>query len=266
MKQLIALFILLTMASIAYPQDDNLRFKLDSIVKEADVLYSYEKAAWVATDLFMANRKLKKDYGGYIVYHSNDTVFAVFLNKNQDGKKAKYYFTDLGQGNPFRTEIEDSPLTANEQELLVIKIKIIGQLSGSKYDVSIPPGFNPNFVLIRDNANYKLYILMGTSQSGIIPFGNDYLFRADPVGKITYWKKFHSRLIATPSKAPNGEKVISCMHSHLETTPYITATDICTFRLYSALAGMEYFSVLCTATDKTYEYSIKTNKIEIENR
>lgn len=40
----------------------------------------------------------------------------------------------------------------------------------------------------------------------------------------------NSRMIPAQSKGPNGEKVVSGIHSHLKTTPYITATDICTFR------------------------------------
>lgn len=102
---------------------------------------------------------------------------------------------------------------------------------------------------------------MGTRESGVIPFGNDYLFWSDAEGNITDWKKFHSNIIPIYAKGPNGEKVTSSCHSHLPTTPYITATDICTFRLYGELCELEEFSVSASGN---FKYNLKTNKIEIE--
>lgn len=263
MKRITVLFFLGAIILNAFSQDKNLQAKLDSIVKEADLLYSYEKSVWNASDLLMADAKLKNNYGGYVVSHSNDTILTTFIDKSQTQKIARYYFLNANLNSPLKSEIEVSPLTTTEQELLEAKIKIINQLSDPKYEVGFPEDFNPNFVLLKVKEGYKLYILMGTSETGIIPFGNDYLFWADSEGNITNWKKFHSRMIPTQSKGPNGEKVISAIHSHLKTTPYITATDICTFRLYGELCDMEEFMVLCTATGKYYKYTIKTNKIEI---
>lgn len=263
MRIITILLYFATIAFNAFSQEENLPFKLDSIVKEADLLYNYEKAVWNSSDLLMADKKLKKKYGGYVVYHSNNTLSVAFIDKSQKQRIAKYSFVNSDLNSPIETNFETSKLNNTEQELLDIKIKIINQLSDSKYDVGIPQGFNPNFVLIKEQAGFKLYILMGTTESGIIPFGNDYLFNTDINGNIKKWKKFHSRMIPAQSKGPNGEKVISAIHSHLKTTPYITATDICTFRLYGELCDMEEFMVLCTATGKYYKYSIKTNKIEI---
>ena len=263
MKRITILLFLGAFSLNAFSQDDNLQFKLDSIIKEADLLYSYEKAIWTATDILMTDSKLKNDYGGYVVSHSNDTIFTTFIDKSQKQRIAKYFFIKSDLSLPFDSEIGLSPLTNSEQELLDIKIKMISQLSDKRYEVRIPHDFSPNFVLFKEKEEFKLYILMGTSDYGIIPFGNDYLFWANSEGKIKNWKKFHSRMIPAQSKGPNGEKVVSVVHSHLKTTPYITATDICTFRLYGGLCDMEEFMVWCTATGKYYKYSLKTNKIEI---
>jgi hypothetical protein len=263
MKRPAILFFLVALVLNTYSQEENLQFKLDSIVKEADLLFRYEKAVWISTDILMADKNLKKNYGGYVVYHSNDTVFVTYFNKSLKQRIALYSFVNSDLSNPFRTNQETTALTGIEQELVNVKLKIIDQLSDKEYQVSIPKGYNPNFVLIKDNGGFKLYMLMGTSESGIIPFGNDYLFYSDSNGNIVNWKKFHSRIIPIQSKGPDGETVLSSIHSHLKTTPYITATDICTFRLYAGLIGMEEFMVLCTATGKNYKYNIKTNKIKI---
>jgi len=231
MKRIAILFLFVIIAFNTFSQEENLQFKLDSIVKEADLLYRYEKVAWNSSDLFMLDSKLKKNYGGYLIFQSNDTIFATFNDKSQKEKIAKYYFTNADVNFPFKTEVEVSALTKTEQELLNIKTKIINQLYDKKYEVTIPQGFNPNIELIKEKDGYKLYMIMGTPEPGIISFGNDYLFRADLEGNIIGSKKFHSRMIPAQSKGPNGEVVVSAIHSHLKTTPYITATDICTFRL-----------------------------------
>ena len=47
-----------------------------------------------------------------------------------------------------------------EQELLNVKIKIIDQLSNSKYQVSLPKDFNPNFILIKGNGGFNNHPLV----------------------------------------------------------------------------------------------------------
>lgn len=263
MKKHALLILLLIFTSLCYSQSDTLQTKLNSILKEANLLYNYEKIAWNASDLLMSKAKLKKKYGGYVIYHSNDTIYASFIDKSQKNRIAKYSFTTSNLSKPFNTDLEKNLLSDIEQEYLNVKIKIVEQLSDPKYKVGFPEGFNPNLVLLKEQNEYKLYIIMGTTKSDLIPFGNDYLFRSDLNGKITEWEKFHSRMIPAQSKMPGGAVVISAIHSHLKSTPYITATDICTFRLYGSLIGMKEFMVLSTALGKYFKYNIETNTIEI---
>lgn len=256
---ILTLFISLNLFS----QEKINQSKLDSILVEADLMYKYEKSVWNSTDLLMSNKKLKKKYGGYIVHHSNDTLTVTYLDKTQKESIARYSYKFDNLNKPLITSIETSKLTTIEKELFDIKGKMTNQLSDSKYNVTIPQDYNPNLVLIKDNNEYRLYIIMGTSQTGVIPFGNDYLFKSDSKGNITYWKKFHSRMIPTMAEF-NGQKVTESFHSHLRTTPYITATDICTFRLYAQYTELKKFSVYSPAFGKSMTYILKTNKIEIE--
>lgn len=263
MRRITILFFLGIISLNAFSQEGDLQIKLDSIIAEADLMYKYEKAVWNSTDLLVTDETLKSNYGGYVVSHSCDTVCVTYLDKKQEASIARYIYVSADFNRPHVARLGLSPLTVLEKELLDVKIKMINQLSDSKYSVSIPNGFTPNFVLIKEESVFKLYIIMGTYELGVIPFGNDYLFLSDSQGNITSWKKFHSRIIPTESKGSNGEEIVSAIHSHLKSTPYITATDICTFRLYAGLCNMEEFMVLCTATAKYYKYKLKTNKIEI---
>lgn len=257
----IIIILFFTIPAFGYAQNDTLQTKLNSIIKEADLLYNYEKVAWNATDLLATKRKLKKNFGGYVIYHSNDTIHASFLNKDADKRIAKYSFTTSNIDEPYNSDFEEKTLSKTENELLDIKIKIINQLDN--YEVGFPEGFNPNLVLIKEMNQYKMYIIMGTNESNVIPFGNDYLFISDMNGKITDWKKFHSRLIPARSEMPGMGKITSAIHSHLRTTPYITATDICTFRLYSEYAGIKEFKVYSPAIGKYFNYSIEKNEITV---
>jgi hypothetical protein len=149
--------------------------------------------------------------------------------------------------------------------LFDVRNKILEDMDANKYDVTIPNGYSPNFILLPFAEKYKFYIIMGTTQKNIIPFGNDYLFIADKNGKIESWQKFHSRLIPVQTTVESN-KVREMIHSHLETTPLITATDICTFMLYAPLYDIDAFSVLSTALGKTMNYSLKTNEITVKER
>ena len=55
------------------------------------------------------------------------------------------------------------------------------------------------------------------------------------------------------------------MHSHLATVPLITATDICTFKLYAPFYGIEAFTVFSPAIGKYMKYTLKDNKITVSN-
>lgn len=256
-----SLFLFSTLNGIS--QDSNLELKLDSIVQEADLLFRYEKAVWVSTNLLMSNRKLKNKYGGYVVYHSSDTTYVTFLDKNQKRAIAKYTYINSDFNSPAKTSLDSKEFAQIEQELLFTKMKVIEQLANSKYEVTIPDNFQPNLVLIKTYFGYHLYILMGTNESGLIPFGNDYLFKIDTNAEIIEWEKFHSRVIPVQSEIPGKGKVQSSTHSHRKSTPYITATDICTFRLYAQYTKLIEFSVYSPALGKYMKYNIETNKIEI---
>jgi hypothetical protein len=259
MKKIILLVCIALVQISGYSQSKK---QLKAIIKEANLLYSYEKAAWNSSDLMMKQEHLKEKFGDYIVYHKSDTIFATYIDKSRKKRIAKYAFTTKNPNVPFQSKTEATDISKEEKMLFQIKYKIINQLSDKKYGIAIPEGFSPNLILIKEQEEYRLYMIMGTTQPDVIPFGNDYLFNINKEGEIVQWKKFHSRVIPARTKM-NGNAIVSAFHTHLKRTPYITATDICTFKLYAELSNMKDFSVLSTANKKKYTYSIKTNKIKV---
>jgi len=242
--------------------ETELKTKLDSVLTEAHLLYKYEKAAWISTDLAKENRTLKKDFGGYFAYEEQEEIRVIILGKNKKTCIAEYTF-ESDFSKPKSIKIESRELSNQEKTLLEVKEKIVENLSDKKYEVTIPDGYSPNLILLPFAEKNKLYIIMGTSQRDVIPFGNDYLFIADENGKIENWHKFHSRMIPGYTKF-EGYEVTELTHSHLRTTPLITATDICTFMLYAPLYDIDAFSVYSPAIGKYMKYSLKYNEIIIE--
>lgn len=242
---------------------EEIKQKTDSILIEGNLLYKYEKAAWVSTDQALALRDIKQKFGGYLIYQAGDSIKAVILEKNQNN--CIYEMTYLNDfAIPVRETLISRELNDKEKKLQEIKSKLIEQVFSSKYPVSCPDGYSLNLELIPYESGYKLYIITGTSKRDIIPMGNDYIFFADFNGEITSWRKFHSRLIALMTKY-NGETVRGIVHSHLQAEPFMTASDICTFKLYGSIYGLNDFKVLSTALSKYFTYNLEKNTIEIED-
>ena len=257
------LFALLPANAQIILSDNQIREKTDSILNEANLLYKYEKAAWVSTDIAFENETTKHDIRGYLVYQQGDTINSIILNQSFQCILETAFINGLS--NPVKENFNKRTLYEYEIHLLLIRDSIIKDIDNKKLDITCPDDFNLNFVMIPTKSGYKLYILTGTSQSGIIPFGNDYLVISDGKGEILSWKKFHSRLIATPIKAPNGEEAIEYVHSHLKTEPFISATDICTFKLYAPLYYKLAFTVYSPALSKSFRYLLLEDKIEIHD-
>lgn len=241
--------------------DFQIKEKLDSILFEGNLLYRYEKAAWISTDMAREKSNIKKDFFNYLVYHDRDTVHALILNNKLECiYELRFVFQSE---NPILDIVKTRSLSVKEQNLFSMKSVIINKIVEQKIPVGYSEGYSLNTVLMPREDGYKLYFISGTSRSGVIPFGNDYLFLTDNSGNIQFWKKFHSRLIALEAKGPNGELITEMIHSHLKTEPFITATDICTFMLYGKLCGQKSFQVYSTERGKYFRYLLDKNSIEI---
>lgn len=265
MKQTITLFLFF-MSAIIFAQentysDKEFQQKLDSIKAEGNLLYSLENASWNSSDLLHKNKKVRDIAGNYLTYKNNDTVKTVFLNIGQDLVVAEYFFKN-NLKKAVKENFGQRKLNNLEVSLRNVRAKIVSQLSDPKYEVTAPEGFTLNMITIPFNEGYKTYLIPGTSQSGIIPFGNDYLFYSDKDGIISSSVRFHSRLIPTMTAMADGGKMTMTTHSHLKTTPFISATDICTFKLYAPFTTLEAFSVYSSALGGYMKYNYKKDVLE----
>jgi hypothetical protein len=267
MKKLLFVVVLFSFSSILLAQKikipkNELKRQLDSILNEGNLLYKYEKSAWIATDLVLENPIVKAEFNYCFTYEEQETIKTIILDKELNCI-AEYIF-EKQFDKPEFIKIEKRELSNKEKILIDIRKTIIENII-SEYgnEVGAPDDYNLNLILLPFADKYKLYITTGTVEPNVIPFGNDYIFIADKNGEIENWHKFHSILI--PSYTVLGEyKVTRLGHTHLKSTPLITATDICTFMLYAPLYEIDVFSVYSPAIKKTMKYSLTKNKITVK--
>lgn len=240
--------------------DNEFQLKLDSIKNEGNLLYSLENASWNASDIIRENKMLRNEVGQYLTYKSNDTVKTVFLNKKADKVMVEYLFLNNSK-KAIKHRLKERDLNSLELNLKNNREKLISQLSDPKYEVGVPEGFNLNLITIPSGNQFRTYIITGANDSGVIPFGNDYLFVTDKIGNILESKKFHSRLIPQYTSTAQGEMSMST-HSHLKTNSFISATDICTFKLYAPFTKLEKFFVYSPAYSTYFEYDGKKDTLK----
>ncbi len=262
-KIFVCAFVILS--QFVYSQTDmsekEMNVILDSILLEGNTLYKYEKVAWISTDIASEKPSVKNDFGGYLVYRLGDTLKTIILNHEGDAVIYELVFTkDLDK--PDFELSKKRNLTTYEKELLSVKKTMVEQIVNGDYHLSTADDFSLNLILMPINNTFRLYIISGTSQNDVIPFGNDYLFIANKSGEIENWKKYHSRLIPAYTVL-FGDKVTEITHSHLKTEPFISPTDICTFMLYAKLCGLDSFSVYSPYFSKYFTYNIDSNSIKI---
>lgn len=235
----------------------------DSILIEGNLLYQYERAAWMTTDLARADKQLSRLFKSYLIYKDEDTIKGLILNNSNLVIATYLFFEDFTK--EYSSDFTKRDLTPFENEIFIARFEILQKITEGKYPVTCPEGYSLNMILIPFNGGYKLYFITGTSKNGVIPFGNDYVFFAGSDYTIHDWRKFHSRLI--PVEGGSGEnKISSSVHSHLKNEPFITATDICTFKLYAVYVGLKSFQVYSPALSLYFRYSLESDSIETSKK
>jgi len=271
MKKVLLVVSLFLFSSILFAQkikisENELKTQLDAVLKEGNLLYKYVQASLVAVDSALVNPIINKPYSfwSYFPYEDSEKIKIIIFVGNTPTCIAEYTFED-DFTKPKSVIIERRELTTKEKTLMDIRDKIVAQIRKPKYGLTFDWcfGCTMEFILIPDIDSYKFYCIIRTtehSEEDIIPFGNDYLFIANKKGKIKRWYNFHSEFIPW-HPIVDGNRVTEVSHSHLTTTPLVTATDICTFKLYAPLYDIDEFFVYSTALGKYMKYNWKKNEI-----
>lgn len=197
----------------------------DSIFNEGYKLYTYEKAAWMGTDMVLEHCKYKDDFEGVIVYEASDRkLHCIAYDKFHLQCLFDYTFDE----NNTYSDVK-RPLTEYEAKLVDMRIKMMEKCLETNM-INLQEGMNTDLIPLPGNC-FRMYWLTGTSKENVVPMGNDYSFDFDENLNIVKKTKYHNSFI--PMGWPEGKSINSVMHSHLDDNPYMTPTDVCNFLLYA---------------------------------
>ncbi|NVK73345.1 MAG: hypothetical protein HWE24_07685 [Oceanospirillaceae bacterium] len=240
---------------------------LDSILKEANKLYSFESVAWHATDgLQSMSRKTIDKIGSYIIYEMKDSVYCVWVDQAEKSALIEMAYSHHSYSIPARVTEVNRSLNEYETDFIQTRSALFNQIAtDTTYgnQIGVPRNFNFNPVFFKIENGWRLYLMVGTSEYSVVPYGNDYVIECDENGEITSFTMLHSRLL--PFEYGNSEQTtITVMHNHRKSVPYITATDICIHRLYADYHQIDLLSVIAGDPLLLFEYRISTNKIVVK--
>jgi len=242
MKNIIFAISFFLLTKYCFGQSDN----RDELIAEGTTLYKTEMASWYGSDIFLEKFSDKRqNTGGYFSYIEGNRSICIFFSKGSKPKVlATFSFDSTFNIQTVIVDGQDREFSEKEYDLFLIRQIALSEL---KIDTLFKyyKEMNPNVIPLNDEKGKRVYILTGPEKQGIVVFGNDYLLTFDKENKVIEKNRVHKNIIPIESKQEGGKQVISTMHSHLpETGNLITATDICTLKLYSKYTTWEQHYVI----------------------
>lgn len=246
MRKIFCIITLVTISVFSYGQSDVEKLT-KPIVDEGKRLYRSEMASWYGTDLFLEKFTDRKKVGGYFSYTDNQISKCIFFSNDNTPKViGTVFFDSTYNTKTATTDLAERDFTKNEKDLYEIRQTALAIVQKDTLFKTYN-NTNLNFIPLISDGEKKVYILTGTTQNGVVIFGNDYLLTFDKENRLMTKKQLHKNIIPInyDSKELEGKEVEGAIHTHLpETGDFMTATDICTLMLYEKFAKWKQHTVV----------------------
>lgn len=234
MKKLFTLIALFILVQNATAQKNALRKIADSINAEGETLYRSEWASGHSTQIFASGFGEKKCLsGGYFSYETKKEMTTIFFSKANDPLVlATVKFGHSLDSSKYSLDTTTRKFNEIEKDLYAIRLKAAQAVSNDTL-FKFYQNTSLNLVPIIKNGAKKVYVITAQTVPDEVLLGNDYLINFDKDNDIIKKTKLHNNLIPLGTGGKDAIKASS--HQHLgETSPFITATDICAFKLWKA--------------------------------
>ena len=234
MKKLFTLIALFILVQNATAQKNALRKIADSINAEGETLYRSEWASGHSTQIFASGFGEKKRLsGGYFSYETKKEMTTIFFSKANDPLVlATVKFGHSLDSSKYSLDTTTRKFNEIEKDLYAIRLKAAQAVSNDTL-FKFYQNTSLNLVPIIKNGAKKVYVITAQTVPDEVLLGNDYLINFDKDNDIIKKTKLHNNLI--PLGTGGKEAIKASSHQHLgETSPFITATDICAFKLWKA--------------------------------
>jgi len=232
MNRFLILILLSNISLFAFSQQRDLKKIADSIKAEGELLYRSEWASGNGTAIFAASYPSKKLLsGGYISYDTKKDVINIFYSKEEYPKViATVKFDKRLDSTKYTIDTATRNFNDTEKELFVLRKKAADAITTDTF-FKFHAYTSHNLVPVIKNGEKKVYVVTAQTSPNEVLLGDDYLINFDKLNNIASKTKLHNNLIPLPN---GGKEVIEASsHVHLGTSSnFITATDVCTFKLW----------------------------------
>ncbi|MEO6151370.1 MAG: hypothetical protein ABIN95_12300 [Mucilaginibacter sp.] len=232
MKKLFLLISIFIVAQNVTAQKKELRQIADSIKAEGEMLYRSEwtsgHSSQIFTSIFLWKKLLS---GGYFSYETKKGMATVFFSKSDDPVVIATVKFDYGlDSTKYHIDSVTRKFTESEKEFYTIRSKA-AQVTSNDTLFKFYQNTSLNLVPIIKNGIKKVYIITAQTAPDAVLLGNDYLINFDKQNNIIKKTKLHNNLIPLETGGPDTIKAAA--HNHVDgTSPFITATDICAYKLW----------------------------------
>ena len=243
--RLLAVLIFVMLHLVLLGQED-VQVRSKEIESQGKKLYRSEMASWHGTDIFLEKfPQHRSNFSAYFSYEDTKGVHCIFYSKANEPKVlATISFDETFSPDKVVIDGTTRDFTVFEKETYLLR-KAAANLVQTDSFFRHYNNTNFNIVPMVEQNEKKVYVLTGTSQQGVVMFGNDYLLTFDLENQLVSKMALHKSLIPIKyGKEIEGES-IAAMHSHLpELGELITPTDICTLMLYQNLTKWKQHIVI----------------------
>ncbi len=233
--------------------------ELQSAVTRAEFLgrqlYLHDRAAWLATDAMLADkrmRKLQKAIGGWVTEPTALGVRVIFLSR--DDTPRRLYEIDVDEAERLSEATVESPTPLTADHLAQLRAR---NLATSQSFMQCSRKYNT--VVLPSSSGMRVYLMPGFAEHGVYPLGGYHLYEIDGAGeKILSSRKFTNSCIEhhdSPKGLPKGATPSSAMFTHL-LDPQPTEAHVFV-SLYAKVPMM------IMTIDNKMMWSVKSGKIEL---
>lgn len=220
---------------------------IDSITLESERLYQLENACWRGTEVFFtSNKQQRTQAAGCFSYHNSATqVSCVFYSTDTAAPVlSTIHFDTSFRPSSIRIDKEKRRFTPLEARILRIKMMAMDEID---HDSIFQLYENTSFSIIPviDSFSAAVYVITAPEVKGVVLFGNDYLLRFNNNDSLLQKRALHRDMIAVDFAPDAAGELTETYHTHNPAAgKYITATDICTLRLYGRYTHWKQHVVL----------------------
>lgn len=234
MKNLLIILLLNYFALHSFGQVD-LNIESQNILEKGFKLYKLERSAWISSDSIV-NKIKDINISGFVSYFDTNTIKVIFYEKINDDDFLIHFTLEYDTSIKVKyLNINDHKRKPESEEKNYIELResTLDLISHFEKLYTNYENTGKNIAILKEKGKYKIYLMTGSTEYGILPIGNDYEFECKENSTIIEFVcKIHQNYLPI-NLIDIPKNIKASMHTHSnKSSDFITPTDICTMMLY----------------------------------